>query len=170
MSQPNIILTGFMGTGKSTLGRILAARIGYQFIDTDQEIEKQAGMTVSELFQTQGEATFRRLETELVTTLAQRQGLVIATGGGLVLNPVNVQRLSHSGRIICLTASVDDILKRTSQQGQTRPLLQETDPKSKINELLRQRDPVYRQFPQLSTSDHSQAELIEQLICLAQSD
>ncbi|MCW8860479.1 MAG: AAA family ATPase, partial [Deltaproteobacteria bacterium] len=83
MRKTNIILTGFMGTGKSTLGRLLAKRLGYEFIDTDTEIEKRIGQTIAELFQEQGEGVFRQYEAELVQELAQQQGLVIATGGGL---------------------------------------------------------------------------------------
>ncbi|MEA3363953.1 MAG: shikimate kinase [Thermodesulfobacteriota bacterium] len=170
MSQANIILTGFMGTGKTTLGRLLAERIGYEFIDTDALIEEQIGQTITELFQTQGEAAFRKLESELVEQLAQKEGLVIATGGGLVLNPKNVAVLSKTGQIICLTARPEEILARVSKQQDVRPLLQEKDPQAKIIELLEQRDSVYQQFPQLSTSEHSQEELIKQLVKLTQTE
>jgi len=170
MSQPNIILTGFMGTGKTTLGRLLAEKIGYQFVDTDALIEKQIGQTIAELFQTQGEAAFRKLESKLVEELAQKEELVIATGGGLVLDPKNVVVLSKTGKIICLTASSEEILARISKQQDVRPLLQEKDPKAKIVELLQQRDPVYRQFPQLSTSKLSREELINRLVSFAQAE
>ncbi len=170
MTQPNIILTGFMGTGKTTLGLLLAEKIGYQFVDTDALIEQQAGQTIAELFQTKGEAAFRKLESELVEELAQKEGLVIATGGGLVLDPKNVAILSESGQIICLTASPEEILARVSKQQDVRPLLQEEDPQAKIIELLQQRDSTYRQFPQLSTSKLSREELIERLVKLTQAD
>jgi shikimate kinase len=164
MPRSNIILTGFMGTGKSTLGRLLAQRIGYDFIDTDTEIEKQIGQSITNLFQTQGEVAFRKLESELVEKLAEQEGLVIATGGGLVLNPKNVALLNKTGRIICLTASPDEILARVSKQPDTRPLLQEQDPQAKIIELLHQRDAAYRQFPQLSTSNTTPEKLIEKIL------
>ncbi len=170
MLQPNIILTGFMGTGKTTLGRLLAERLGYEFIDTDTLIEAQIGQTIAELFQTEGEAAFRKLESKLVEELAQKEGLVIATGGGLVLDPKNVAILSESGQIICLTASPEEILARVSKQQDVRPLLQEEDPQAKIIELLQQRDSTYRQFPQLSTSKLSREELIERLVKLTQAD
>jgi len=123
MSQPNIILTGFMGTGKSTVGRLLAKKTGYRFVDTDTLIEQQTGKTITEIFTTQGEKAFRHLETELVKKLAKKGGQVIATGGGLVLNPDNVKELSRTGKIFCLTATADEILQRVKQQENTRPLL-----------------------------------------------
>ncbi len=170
MTQPNIILTGFMGTGKTTLGRLLAEKIGYQFIDTDTQIERETRKTITELFKTQGEAAFRKLESELVEGLAQKEGLVIATGGGLVLDPNNVAVLSKTGKIICLTASPEEILARVAKQQDVRPLLQEKDPKAKIIDLLQQRDSVYRQFPQLSTSELSREELINQLVRFTQAN
>ena len=169
MSQANIILTGFMGTGKSTLGRLLAKQIGYEFIDTDAQIEAQIGQTITGFFQTQGEAAFRRLESELVEELAQKEGLVIATGGGLVLDPKNVARLSKSGQIICLTASPEEILARVEKSPNSRPLLQEIDPLAKIIELLQQRATVYQQFPQLSTSELPPDELVDKILKLTQS-
>ena len=170
MTQPNIILTGFMGTGKTTLGRLLAEKIGYKFIDTDTQIERETRKTITELFKTQGEAAFRKLESELVEGLAQKEGLVIATGGGLVLDPNNVAVLSKTGKIICLTASPEEILARVAKQQDVRPLLQEKDPKAKIIDLLQQRDSVYRQFPQLSTSELSREELINQLVRFTQAN
>ncbi|MEA3543753.1 MAG: shikimate kinase [Thermodesulfobacteriota bacterium] len=164
MSQTNIILTGFMGTGKTTLGRLLAKRIDYKFVDTDALIEAQIGQTIAKLFQTRGEAVFRRLEAKLVEELAQQEGLVIATGGGLVLNPGNVSVLSQTGQIICLTASPEEILVRVSKQQDVRPLLQEKDPQAKIIELLQQRASVYQQFPQLSTSKLIPDELVDKLL------
>ena len=166
MPRSNIILTGFMGTGKSTLGRLLAQKIGYDFVDTDIQIEKQIGQSITNIFQTQGEAAFRQLESELVEELAQQEGLVIATGGGLVLNPKNIVALSQTGRIICLTASPEEILARISKQPETRPLLLEKDPLAKINELLSQRDVVYKQFPQLSTSALSPDKLVDEILTL----
>ena len=170
MSQPNIILTGFMGTGKTTLGRLLAERLGYEFIDTDTLIEAQIDQTIAELFQTEGEAAFRKLESKLVEELALKEGLVIATGGGLVLDPNNVAALGKTGKIICLTASPEEILARVSKQQGARPLLQEKDPQAKIIQLLQQRDSVYRQFPQLSTSKLSHEELINRLVRLTQAE
>ncbi|MDA3902203.1 MAG: shikimate kinase [Desulfuromusa sp.] len=164
MPQQNIILTGFMGTGKTTVGRLLAERIGYKFFDTDALIEAQIGQTISKFFQTQGEAAFRKLESELVEKLAQQKELVIATGGGLVLNPGNVAVLGATGKIICLTAQPEEILARVAKQQDVRPLLQERDPQAKIIALLQQRDAVYQQFPQLSTSKRTPEELVNMLL------
>ncbi|MFK5926253.1 MAG: shikimate kinase [Desulfuromusa sp.] len=166
MPRPNIILTGFMGTGKSTLGRLFAQRIGYNFIDTDALLETQSGQTIAELFQTQGEAAFRKLESELVKDLAQKEGLVIATGGGLVINPKNIALLNKTGHIICLTASPEEILARVSKQQDVRPLLQEKHPQARIIDLLQQRDAVYQQFPQLSTSKQTPEQLVDKLLDL----
>ena len=164
MSKTNIILTGFMGTGKSTLGRLLAAKLGYQFVDTDQLIEEQIGHSIAELFANQGEAAFRRLEAELVTELAQKRRLVIATGGGLILNPNNVSTLLQTGQIFCLTARPEEILERISSQQHIRPLLEDPDPLSRIEELLEQRGPSYRQFPQISTSGLDLEQLREEIL------
>ena len=153
-----------MGTGKTTIGRLLAEKIGYQFIDTDALIEEQIGQTIAELFATQGEELFRQLETDVVRKLAKESGLVIATGGGLVLNPENVALLKQTGTIFCLTASPEDILKRISQQHHIRPLIQEDNPLKKIKELLEQRDPIYRQFKQIGTNTASPQQLTEQII------
>ncbi len=166
MREQNIILTGFMATGKTTVGKLLARRLGYRFIDTDTLIEEQTGQTVREIFASQGEPAFRALEADLVTQLADEKRLVIATGGGLVLNPDNVKRLRRSGQIFCLTAAAADILHRVRQQGDTRPLLQEADPLQKITTLLRQRDSVYRQFPQLSTAQQTPEQIVDNILSL----
>ena len=164
MSQKNIILTGFMGTGKTTIGQLLAKKTGYQFVDTDALIEKQIGQTIADFFATQGEKVFRQLETDVVKKLAKESDLVIATGGGLVLNPENVALLEQTGTIFCLTASTEDILKRISQQHHIRPLLQEDNPLKKIKVLLQQRNPIYSQFKQIPTSKLSLEEVIESIL------
>ncbi|MBI5787789.1 MAG: shikimate kinase [Candidatus Schekmanbacteria bacterium] len=140
----NVILTGFMATGKSAVGRVLAQRLGYKFIDTDNLIAEQAKKSIAQIFQDEGEAHFRCLETELLRQLENAQGLVIATGGGMILPEENFRRLKKLGPVICLTASPEVILAR-AKRGQTkRPLLNTPDPLEKITQLLEKRKPFYR--------------------------
>lgn len=167
MARTNIILTGFMGTGKSTIGRKLARRLEMTFVDTDQLIEERAGCSIADIFARQSESAFRKMEEDLVEELAAQKGLVIATGGGLVMNPHNVKRLQASGRIFCLTATAQEVFKRVKKQIQVRPLLQQPDPLQRITELMQHRSSVYGQFPQISTSGRSPAMIVEELVALA---
>lgn len=121
--RPNIILTGFMGTGKSTVGRILAGALDYNFEDSDQIIEARAGMTIPEIFQQKGEEAFRRMESEVAMELALRQGQVIATGGRLMLDGANAATLGGSGMVFCLKATPEEILSRVAADDNDRPLL-----------------------------------------------
>ena len=166
MPPANIILTGFMGTGKSTIGRALAERLDLTFVDTDQLIEERAGCTIAEIFAQQGERAFRQMEADLAQELAQQQGLVIATGGGFFTNPENIKALQTEGRIICLTAGAEEILKRVKQQGQVRPLLQHSNPLQQINDLLHQRKKVYQQFPQVVTDQQSSDQIVDTILDL----
>jgi shikimate kinase / 3-dehydroquinate synthase len=152
MFRQNIILTGFMGTGKSAIGRLLAESTGRLFVDTDDEIIRRTGRSISEVFEEEGESTFRGLEKEMAAELANRAELVIATGGGLMLDPLNVLRLWQSGLIICLTASPGEIAARLAAKSQERPLLAGPDLESRIRDLLADREPIYRQFSQFDTS------------------
>lgn len=140
----NLVLVGFMGTGKSTQGRCCAARLNYAYCDTDRVIEGRIGCTIPEFFAAQGEAVFRKIEREVIADLAASQGLVIATGGGAVLDPLNVQALRRNGFVVLLTASPRTILRRVGN-GRTRPLLADApDPLARIQEMLAQREPHYR--------------------------
>ncbi len=153
MSKPNIILTGFMGTGKTTVGRLMAQKLSYEFVDTDQFIEQQIGCSIAEFFRDQGEAAFRKMESELAQELAEREGLVISTGGRMMLDPANAAALSKSGRVFCLVATPEEILARVSNDTSVRPLLQVPNPLEHIVELMQQRDKGYKRFSQLETSD-----------------
>ena len=166
MIQANIILTGFMGTGKTTVGQLLADKTGYQFIDTDARIEQQVEKTITEIFSTQGEEVFRQMETELVKQLATESRRVIATGGGLILNPDNVVRLKQSGVIFCLTATPEEILHRISQQQHNRPLLEKKHPLEEIKVLLEQRITIYGQFIQISTENKTPKSLVDEILNL----
>ena len=138
----SVILTGFMGTGKSTTGKKLAERLGRRFIDTDTLIEEEAGMTISTIFTERGESYFRMLERAAIARVCEEQEIVVATGGGVLVNEENTRRLKESGTIICLTATPEVILSRV-QSNDDRPLLHGDSPLEKIRALLTARADVY---------------------------
>lgn len=146
MNPPNIVLVGFMGTGKSAVGRRLARCLRRDFIDMDAVIEERAGKSISRIFAEDGEPYFRRLERALVQELAREPNRVIAGGGGVVLNPDNLADFSRSGLVVCLTAAPEEILRRV-KTATHRPLLQTDDPAGRIRELLQQRQPFYDAIP-----------------------
>jgi len=141
----NIVLIGFMGTGKSVVGKRLAAGLGWTFYDTDRVVESRTGLTVAELFEKQGEDSFRLLEREVVREVSEKENCVISTGGGAPVHPENVQNLSQKGELICLTASPEVIFKRVERRLGARPLLLGTDPLDRIKTLLEERRPFYAQ-------------------------
>lgn len=138
----NIVLIGFMGTGKTSAGKILASRIGFSFIDTDVKIESERQMMIREIFAKYGEAYFRRVETEAIKRVARARRAVISTGGGAVLNPENMEALARGGAIVSLKASVDAILERTAQKD-NRPLLAQADRARAVVDLLAERAELY---------------------------
>lgn len=138
----NIILIGFMATGKSTVGQHLAQVLQRSFMDTDTEIERLAGKPVHRIFAEDGEARFRAEEAQLCRKLAVPQGLVVATGGGMVLNPENVRHLQAGGVLIALHADPEVIYRRV-QHASTRPLLRGDDPRHRLAALLRERAGAY---------------------------
>ncbi len=138
----NIVLTGFMGSGKSTVGRLLADRLGMRLFDTDAEVERVAGMSIPEIFERYGEERFRELEHRVVRAASELKGCVIVTGGGVVLNPENVALLRRSGVIFYLHAEPEEICRRLS--GDTgRPLLRGGRLEERVRELMRQRAERY---------------------------
>ncbi len=153
MPKTNIILTGFMGTGKTTVGRLMADKLNSEFIDTDQHIEQQIGCTIAEYFRSHGEAAFRQREAELAQELSERQGLVISTGGRMMLDPANAAALSKTGRVFCLVATPEEILQRVTHDENERPLLQVPNPLEHIVELLEEREKGYKRFSQFETTD-----------------
>jgi len=140
----NLALTGFMGCGKSTVGRQVARELKFNFVDTDGLIEEHTGRAITEIFKQAGETAFRELENEVVRQLESRRGLVIATGGGLVAQPSNLDSLKRHSLVVCLWASPEAIWERTRHQTH-RPLLQTDDPQASIRDLLVEREPSYRQ-------------------------
>lgn len=137
----NVFLIGMMGSGKTTVGRLLAHQLGYHFFDTDVLIEQVADKTINEIFAEGGEDTFRQLETQVLSELSAYTNLTIATGGGIVLDRFNWSYLHH-GLIVWLDASVDLLIDRL-QNDTTRPLLQAADPASALQKLLDQRQHLY---------------------------
>jgi shikimate kinase len=132
-----------MGAGKSTVGRLLARRMGFDFVDSDREIEARSGVDIPTIFDFEGEAGFRQREQAMIDELTQRDGIVLATGGGAVLDPVNREHLSSRGLTVYLATTVDEQLRRT-RHDQRRPLLQGVDRRATLERLLRERDPLYR--------------------------
>lgn len=148
----NLVLTGFMGTGKTTVGQELALKLGMEFVDTDDVIESRHG-PIAHIFEKQGEEAFREMERALAKELGERRGLVIATGGRTILDRANFRELSKNGRIFCLVATPDEIHHRVvkDESGKERPLLQVDDPRQRIIELMTERESDYKRFPQLIT-------------------
>lgn len=139
-----IFLVGPMGAGKTTLGRRLASLAGMRFIDSDHEIERRTGVDIPFIFEKEGEAGFRRREHDVLAELAEQDRVVIATGGGAVLNPDTRSRMRSAGHVVYLEASVDQQLRRTARS-KHRPLLRSGDRRAVLSGLLAERDPLYRE-------------------------
>ena len=138
----SLYLVGMMGSGKTSTGRPLAERLGYGFVDADAVIEQAAGCSIPEIFERDGEAGFRSLESQVLSAISQRHSLVVATGGGVVTQPEN-WGLLHSGIVIWLDVVPDQLLHRLNADSTVRPLLQTTDPEAALNALLNERRPLY---------------------------
>ena len=138
----SLYLVGMMGSGKTSTGRPLAERLSYGFVDADAVIEQAAGCTIPEIFEQNGEAGFRAIETQVLNAISQRHSLVVATGGGVVTQPEN-WGLLHSGIVIWLDVVPDQLLQRLNADSTVRPLLQTADPEAALNALLNERRPLY---------------------------
>jgi shikimate kinase len=141
--KTSLALVGFMGTGKTAVGKRLAQKLGKEFIELDALIEKKAGKSIPEIFRQDGEINFRQLEIEVTREVAGKKNVVIACGGGIVLNTINIDRLRQECVIVCLTASPSTILRRTSADTDGRPLLAVADRLRQVKELLAFRQPFY---------------------------
>jgi shikimate kinase len=160
----NIVLTGFMGTGKTKVGKELSRILNMKLIDVDTEIEKAEKMTIDEIFKRFGESRFREIETEMVKKLSGYKNSIISTGGGVVLRQENVDVLKKNGIIICLMAKPETILKRTCNNND-RPLLQVENPIEKIKELLNFRKPFYEKADIIiDTEDKTPLHIAEEII------
>ena len=138
----SLYLVGMMGSGKTSTGRPLAERLGYGFVDADAVIEQAAGCSIPDIFDRDGEAGFRSLESQVLSAISQRHSLVVATGGGVVTQPENWGML-HSGIVIWLDVVPDQLLQRLNADSTVRPLLQTADPGAALNALLNERRPLY---------------------------
>ncbi len=147
-SRSNIFLVGPMGAGKTTVGRRLAELRGMTFADSDHEVEQRTGVDIAFIFEKEGEAGFRKREKQVIAELTAGHGLVLATGGGAVLDAENRQHLAGRGFVVYLRASVDHQLRRTGRT-ESRPLLQSGDPRETLERLVGVRDPLYREVADL---------------------
>ncbi len=149
MKHPrNIFLIGPMGAGKSAVGRYLARTLHLSFVDSDDEIESRTGVDIPFIFEKEGEQGFRKREAAVIDDLSKIDGVVMATGGGAVVDPENRSRLGGRGYVVYLYTSVDEQVIRT-QRGRERPLLENDDPRGTLEELLLKRDPMYREIADL---------------------
>ncbi|GGP27851.1 shikimate kinase [Silvimonas amylolytica] len=164
----NFFLVGLMGAGKTTVGRALARATGKTFYDSDHEIEARTGVRIPTIFEVEGETGFRARECAVIAELSTMSDIVLATGGGAVLNPDNRAALRRGGLVIYLRASVDDLYMRTAHD-KNRPLLQTANPKQRLAELFEVRDPLYREVADLvvdtsrQTVQHLTHQLLQQL-------
>jgi shikimate kinase len=162
----NITLIGFMGTGKTTVGKGVAEQLGMTFVDMDDVIEAREGRKISDIFETDGEPYFRQLERHLVLELSGKNNQVIATGGGVVLNPDNIRDYTMSGIVVCLTATPEVILERVAKESH-RPLLEGDEKMNKILGILESRKDLYAAIPhQVDTTELSPDEVMARIITM----
>lgn len=140
--RANVILVGPMGAGKSTIGRQLAQLLNFEFVDSDHEIEARTGADIPWIFDVEGEEGFRRREESVIEELTQRQGIVLATGGGVVIREPNRRAISSRGIVVYLKTSIEQQLARTAKD-RKRPLLQHAEPRKVLTELMKMREPLY---------------------------
>ena len=161
----NIFLVGVMGAGKTTVGRLLAKKLGRRFLDSDHEIEARCGVSIPVIFEMEGESGFRKRESQVIDELTQQTDLVLATGGGAVLAPENRQHLHERGFVIYLRANPHELWMRT-RNDKGRPLLNNQDPKGTLEKLYEVRDPLYRETAHLviDTGKPSVAQLVNTLM------
>jgi shikimate kinase len=145
----NLFLVGPMGAGKSAVGRQLARMLHLEFVDSDEEIESRTGVDIPFIFEKEGEAGFRKREAAAIDDLSQKEGIVLATGGGAILDPQNRNHLGARGYVIYLHTSVDQQLSRT-RKGRDRPLLSNDDPRAVLEGLMATREPLYREIADLT--------------------
>lgn len=165
MSKPNIYLVGPMGAGKSTIGRLLSAELKLEFKDSDKEIEDRCGCNIPWIFDVEGEVGFRDRESMAIDEITQESGVLMATGGGAVLREENRRHLKNRGTVIYLNTSVEQQLARTAKD-KNRPLLQNTDPKSVLERLYKERDPLYQEVADIiiKTDDRHPKYVVQDIV------
>ena len=166
----NLYLVGLMGAGKTTVGRVLARRLKLRFLDSDQEIERRCGVKIPVIFEIEGEAGFRGREAAVIGELSQLRGIVLATGGGVVIRPANRERLKVNGTVVYLRADPAALWERV-HRSRHRPLLNAPDKRARLEELFRERDPFYREVADcVLESDREQIARFAQNLEAAQRD
>jgi shikimate kinase len=166
----NLYLVGFMGTGKTTVSRIVAARLGHRWLDSDHEIERTQGRSIPDIFASEGEAAFRAMEREFIVGGHPAERTVVACGGGLVVQDGMLAELRKRGVIVCLHATVETILRRTAGNRQ-RPLLNVEDPEKRIRDLYAVRDPIYRRSGSVILTDNRpQIEVVQHVLRVYRRD
>jgi len=170
MIMRNIILTGFMGTGKSTLGKHLAARMGYRFRDLDEMIVVHENMSVNEIFKQKGEPYFRALETSLIRCISEDQGIVLSTGGGAVISPENRSMLRKMGMVVNLCASPAALLERLSGENE-RPLLRGGKDTATVVRMLQERETCYADADiRIDTTDKKMEDIADEIMLFLESN
>lgn len=164
--KTSIALIGFMGVGKTVVGKALSGQLGKEFVELDALIERKAGKTIPAIFREDGETAFRELEIEITRDVSRKKNAVIACGGGVVLNQINIDRLRQENRIVCLTASPEIIIKRTSPRVGARPLLDVADRALEVTKLLKIREPFYQRAADIiiNTSNQSLGRVVAEII------
>ena len=164
VAEHNIVLTGFMGSGKSSVGTALAAVLGRRFVDTDAVIVERHG-PIPAIFAEHGEVAFRTHERELADELADETSLVVSTGGGMLIDPAIAERFESSGRVFCLTAAPGTTIARVRADGIVdRPLLDTADPEARVAELLAERSEAYARFEAVPTDGRTVAEIVDDIL------
>ena len=160
----NLALIGFMGAGKTSVGRLAAEQLHFDYLDTDEMIQSLTSRSITDIFKTDGEPAFRTLERQIVGELTSRSRTVISTGGGLPVNPDNLASLKTHALVVCLWASPEKIWERVKNQSH-RPLLHDPDPQKKIRDLLAAREPFYKQADVLVNTDiRAVREVVQQVV------
>jgi shikimate kinase len=160
----NIVLTGFMGTGKTTIGKELSKKLHMKLVDIDAEIEKSQEMKINDIFKIHGEQYFRDIETDMIKQFSRGRDIIISTGGGAVLRDENMEALHENGIVFCLSASTETIMERTARS-EDRPLLKVENPKEKISEMLLFRRPFYEKAGiMIETDRKTPLEIVEEIM------